>query len=52
MFGRRLTSRCGGLVEVSKRRKINIRRVQETKWKGEIAKEIGDGYKIIYSGIV
>jgi len=24
--------------------------VQKTKWKGEKAKEIGDGYKKIYSG--
>ena len=32
------------------RRRINILCVQETRWKGNKAKELGDGYKLIYSG--
>lgn len=43
-----LTGRCKELVEVLKRKKICC--MQETKWKGKKSKEIGDGYKIIYSG--
>jgi hypothetical protein len=39
-------------MEVLKRRKVNICCVQETKWKGEKVKEIGEGYKIIYSELV
>nr|GFD04844.1 hypothetical protein [Tanacetum cinerariifolium] len=45
-----LTGRSRELAEVLKRRRVNICCVQETKWKGEKAKEIGEGYKIIYSG--
>jgi len=45
-----LTGRSRELAKVLKRRKVNICCVQETKWKGEKAKEIGEGYKIIYSG--
>jgi len=45
-----LTCRSRELVEVMKRRKVNICRVQETKWKGEKAKEIRESYKIICSG--
>ena len=45
-----LTGKSRELVEVLKRRKVNICCVQETRWKGEKAKEIGEGYKIIYAG--
>jgi hypothetical protein len=34
------------------RRKVNICCTQETKRKGEKTKEIGEGYKIIYSGLL
>ena len=45
-----LTGRNRELAEVLKRRNVNICCVQETKWKGERVREIGEGYKIIYSG--
>ena len=32
-------------------RKIMIACVQETKWKGSKAKEIGEGFKLYYQGI-
>ncbi|XP_047502457.1 craniofacial development protein 2-like [Penaeus chinensis] len=32
------------------RKRINVLRVQETKWKGKKAKEIGQGYKLFYNG--
>jgi hypothetical protein len=35
-----------------KRRKVNICCVLENKWKGEKSIEIGEGYKIIYSGMI
>ena len=34
------------LVEVCKRRDIGILCVQETKWTGKSARELGEGYKI------
>ena len=33
-----------------KRRKVDILCVQETKWKGNKAREMGDGYKLYYTG--
>ena len=38
------------LVEVCKRRNIGILCVQETKWTGKSARELGEGFKILYSG--
>ncbi|XP_047105183.1 uncharacterized protein LOC124770912 [Schistocerca piceifrons] len=35
-----------------KKRPVNIACIQETKWKGSKAKEIGDGYKLIYRGTI
>ena len=32
------------------RRNIDVMCVQETKWRGNAAKELGKGYKIMYSG--
>ncbi|XP_066947180.1 uncharacterized protein [Macrobrachium rosenbergii] len=40
----------GELVDVMQRRKIMILCIQETKWKGKIAKKLGEGYKIYYTG--
>ena len=37
------------VTDAMKRRKINVLCVQETKWKGCKAKEIGD-FKLYYSG--
>ena len=38
------------LVEVYKRRNMGILCVQETKWTGTRARELGEGFKILYSG--
>ena len=39
------------LVDVAIRRRINILCVQETKWKGQKAKEVEDiGFKLWYTG--
>ncbi|XP_063878129.1 uncharacterized protein LOC135110104 [Scylla paramamosain] len=45
-----MTGRSREVVNVMKRRKINILCVQETRWRGNKARELGDGYKLIYSG--
>ena len=45
-----LTSKSRELVDIMKRRKINIACLQETKWKGDKAKEIGEGYKLYFIG--
>ncbi|XP_076066080.1 uncharacterized protein LOC143039725 [Oratosquilla oratoria] len=37
-------------MEVMQRRDIKILCVQETKWKRNTAREIGEGYKVYYSG--
>uniref|UniRef100_W5MTY7 Endonuclease/exonuclease/phosphatase domain-containing protein n=1 Tax=Lepisosteus oculatus TaxID=7918 RepID=W5MTY7_LEPOC len=38
------------LVETMARRKVEILCVQETKWKGNSSRHLGEGYKIIYAG--
>ena len=41
----------GGLVDVAIRRRVNILCIQETKWKGQKAKEVEDtGFKLWYTG--
>lgn len=45
-----MTGRGRELADVLKRRKVNIACVQETKWKGAKAREIGEGYKFYYCG--
>jgi len=45
-----LSGKSMELVDLMERRRINILCVQETKWKGEKAKEIGNGYKLFYYG--
>ena len=45
-----MTGRGRELVEVCKRRNIGILYVQETKWTGKSARELGEGFKILYSG--
>ena len=45
-----MTGRGRELVEVFERRPIGIACVQETKWTGKSARELGDGYKIFYGG--
>ena len=38
------------IVDVMQRKKVEILCVQETRWNGQKAKELGEGYKIYYSG--
>ncbi|XP_047502966.1 uncharacterized protein LOC125048346 [Penaeus chinensis] len=45
-----MTGRGREVVDMMERRKINILCVQETKWKGEKAREMGNGYKMYYVG--
>ncbi|PZC80720.1 hypothetical protein B5X24_HaOG214121 [Helicoverpa armigera] len=45
-----MTGRARELAEVLKRRRINVACLQETKWKGTKAREIGEGYKFYYCG--
>ena len=45
-----MTGRGRELADMMKRRKIKVLCVQETRWKGNKAREIGDGYKLFYSG--
>ena len=44
-----LTWRGREVVELMKMRRVSILRVQETRWKGNKAKELGEGYKLYYS---
>ena len=44
-----MTGRGRELVDVCKRRNIGIPCVQETKWTGKSASELGEGFKILYS---
>ncbi|PUZ66512.1 hypothetical protein GQ55_3G317100 [Panicum hallii var. hallii] len=46
-----LTGKLRELVDVAIRRRVNILCVQETKWKGQKAKEVeGSGFKLWYTG--
>jgi len=46
-----LTGRLRELVDSAIRRRVNILCVQETKWKGQKAKEVEDtGFKLWYTG--
>jgi len=45
-----MTGKGRELVEVMRQRKIEVMCVQETRWKGNSARELGEGYKIYYSG--
>lgn len=45
-----LTSRSKEFEDILRRRNVNMYFVLKTKWKGEKAEEIYEGYKIIYSG--
>ena len=48
-----LTGKLQELVNVAIRRRVNILCVQETKWKGQKAKEVeGTGFKLWYTGIM
>ena len=45
-----MTGKGRELVEVFKKRCIEIVCNQETKWTGNNSREIGEGYKIYYGG--
>ncbi|XP_047492408.1 craniofacial development protein 2-like [Penaeus chinensis] len=45
-----MTGRGREVVDVMERKKIHVLCVQETKWKGQKAKELGNGYKLYYVG--
>ena len=47
-----LTGKGKELVNEMKRRRIDIMGIQETKWEGNLARILGDRYKVIYSGEV
>ena len=44
-----ITGRGRKLVKEMGRRNIDVMCVQETKWRGNAARELDEGYKIIYS---
>ena len=45
-----MTGRGRAVADLMKARGVNVLCVQETRWKGNKAKELGEGYKLIYSG--
>lgn len=46
-----MSGRGRELVDVMQRRRVDILCVQETKWKGSKAKNIGDSFKLLYYGV-
>ena len=46
-----MTGKSSEIADIMHRRKVMIACVQETKWKGSKAKEIGEGFKLYYHGI-
>ena len=46
-----VTGKSREIPDIMHRRKVMIACVQETKWKGIKAKEIGEGFKLYYHGI-
>ena len=45
-----MTGRSRELADTLKNRRIDIACVQETKWKGAKARDIGEGFKLFYNG--
>jgi hypothetical protein len=45
-----MTGKGLDLVDLMKRHRVDAMCVQETRWAGIKAKELGEGYKIIYGG--
>ncbi|XP_047481257.1 uncharacterized protein LOC125033631 [Penaeus chinensis] len=45
-----MTGRGHELVDLMERRKVKAMCLQETKWKGSKARELGDGFKLFYVG--
>ena len=46
-----MTGRGREIADMMERRRVNILCVQETKWKGAKAREIGGGYKLFFYGL-
>uniref|UniRef100_A0A914XF57 Endonuclease/exonuclease/phosphatase domain-containing protein n=1 Tax=Plectus sambesii TaxID=2011161 RepID=A0A914XF57_9BILA len=47
---RTLTGRGRELANLLRRGRVNVASLQETQWKEAKAKELGDGYKLLYNG--
>lgn len=45
-----LTGRSRELADILKSRRIDLACLQETRWKGQKSRDIGEGYKLIYNG--
>lgn len=45
-----MTGRGREIADMMQRRRVNILCVQETRWRGNKSREIGEGYKLVYSG--
>ena len=45
-----MTGKSRELADTMTRRNIDIACIQETRWKGAKAREIGEGYKMFYHG--
>ena len=45
-----MTGRSGEIVQLMRKNSLQVLCVQETKWKGSKAREIGAGYKLYYHG--
>ncbi|VDP63150.1 unnamed protein product [Heligmosomoides polygyrus] len=45
-----MTGRSREVADLMKRRRIQVLCLQETRWKGAKAREIGDGVKLYYNG--
>ena len=45
-----MTARSREVAEMINKRRVDIMCVQETRWKGDKAKELGGGCKLLYSG--
>ena len=46
-----MTGKGRELVNMMERRKIDILCMQETKWKGSMARNIGGGFKLLYHSV-
>ena len=38
------------MVDLMERKEVNVLCVQETRWKGQKAREMGSGFKLYYTG--
>ena len=45
-----MTGKGREVVDVMERQKVEILCIQDTKWKGNSARQMGNGYKLLYSG--